>query len=171
NMQVQMACQDCRGEGKNIKEKCKNCSGTGVCEKITNLKIKIPAGINNGETIRLSGQGEAGEKGGQAGDLYLIIKVNLDKRFIREGYEIKSEATISFTQAVLGDKIEVETVDGPVKLKIPEGTESGTVFNLRGRGVIHLQGRGRGDHLVKVKIKTPKNLNRKQKKMLEELGI
>jgi molecular chaperone DnaJ len=171
NMQVQMTCSDCSGEGKSHSQKCTRCHGTGVVKETVNLKVKIPAGIEDGGVIRLTGQGEAGQKGAPSGDLYLQIKVKKDPRFEREGDNILSKVYISFTQAALGDKIEVETVDGPVKLKIPEGTESGTNFRLRGKGVYHLRGRGRGDHLVEVKIRTPKNLNRKQKELLKELGI
>jgi molecular chaperone DnaJ len=170
NMQMQVTCEDCGGEGKIFKEKCSACRGAGLVQQIVNLKIKIPAGIDNGETIRLSGQGEA-VKGGQTGDLYLKIRVNQDRRFERDGFNIKSRAEISFSQAALGDKIEVATVDGPVDLKIPEGTQSGKVFILRGRGVTHLNGRGRGDHLVEVIVKTPTGLNRKQRELLKELGI
>jgi len=170
-MQVETTCSDCGGEGKTYEKKCTKCSGNGIIQETVNLKVKIPAGIDEGESIRLAGQGEAGSKGALAGDLYLKIRVKPDKRFERDGYDIKSEAEIKFSQAVLGDKIEVETVDGPVKLKIPEGTQSGTVFRLRNRGVTKLRGRGRGDQLVKVIIKTPKGLSKKQKKMLEELGV
>ncbi|MDD5071361.1 MAG: molecular chaperone DnaJ [Patescibacteria group bacterium] len=170
-MQVETACSDCNGEGKTFSEKCKKCAGNGITRELTNLKIKIPAGIDEGESIRLTGQGEAGGKGASAGDLYLKIRIKPDERFERDGYDIKATAEIKFSQAVAGDKIEVETVDGPVKLKISEGTQSGTVFRLRDRGVTKLNGRGRGDHLVKVIIKTPTNLSRKQKKALEELGV
>lgn len=171
NMQVQMTCENCGGEGKTYERKCSKCSGTGICQELAKLKIKIPAGINDGETIRLTGQGEAGEKGALAGDLYLIIKVHSDLRFNRDGYNILSKAEINFTQAALGDKIDIMTVDGPVKLKIPEGTQSGKIFRLRSKGVPHLHGRGRGDHLVEVIVKTPAGLNRKQKRILEELNI
>jgi len=170
-MQVETTCSDCDGEGKTFSQKCSKCGGRGIVRELTNLKIRIPAGIDEGESIRLAGQGEAGARGASAGDLYLKIRVKPDKRFERDGYDIKSKAEIKFSQAALGDKIEVATVDGPVKLKIPEGTQSGTVFRLRDRGVIKLNGRGRGDHLVKVIIKTPTGLSRKQKKMLEELGV
>jgi len=170
-MQTQVSCPDCDGEGKTFSQKCSKCGGRGIVRELTNLKIRIPAGIDEGESIRLAGQGEAGARGASAGDLYLKIRVKPDKRFERDGYDIKSKAEIKFSQAALGDKIEVATVDGPVKLKIPEGTQSGTVFRLRDRGVIKLNGRGRGDHLVKVIIKTPTGLSRKQKKMLEELGV
>ncbi|MDD4271376.1 MAG: molecular chaperone DnaJ [Patescibacteria group bacterium] len=171
NMQVQMECDTCHGEGKIFKEKCSACRGAGLAQQIVNLKVKIPAGIDNNETIRLSGQGEAAAKGAPAGDLYLKIRVNSDKRFERDGFNIKSRAEISFSQAALGDKIEVATVDGLVDLKIPEGTQSGRVFILRGKGVPYLNGRGRGDHLVEVIVKTPTGLSRKQREQLKELGI
>lgn len=179
NMQVQMTCEACRGEGKIFKEKCSACRGAGLAQQIVNLKIKIPAGIDNNETIRLSGQGEAAPKGNPAGDLYLKIRVNPDRRFERDGVNIKSRAEISFSQAALGGKIEVATVDGPVDLKIPEGTQSGKIFILRGKGAPYLNSRGpfggsqnrRGDHLVEVIAKTPTSLSRKQKELLKELGL
>ena len=171
NMQVQTTCHDCKGEGKSFATKCKKCHGNGVIQDKVNLKVKIPAGINNGETIRLTEQGEAGAKGGIPGDLYIKIQVKADSRFERVGYDIKTKANINFTQAALGDKIEVETVEGKINLKIPEGTQSGTTFKLRGKGVSRLQSRGKGDHLVEVIIKTPTSLNKKQKKLLEELGL
>ena len=171
NMQVQTTCEACRGEGKNFKEKCSACRGAGLVQQIINLKVKIPAGIDNNETIRLSGQGEAATKGNSAGDLYLKIRVNPDRRFERDGFNIKSRAEISFSQAALGEKIEVITVDGPVDLKIPEGTQSGKVFILRDKGVPNLNGRGRGNHLVEVIVKTPTGLSRKQKELLKEFGL
>ncbi len=171
NMQTQMTCHDCEGEGKIFKEKCSACDGIGIINKIVNFKVKIPAGINNNETIRLSGLGEAVAKRGQAGDLYLKIKVSPDHRFERDGVNIKSCAKIGFSQAALGDKIEVATVDGSVDLKIPEGTQSGRVFILRGKGAPYLNSHGRGDHLVEVIIKTPTNLSRKQKELLKESGL
>jgi len=171
NMQVQATCEDCGGEGKIFKEKCSACRGAGLVQQIVNLKIKIPAGIDNNETIRLSGQGEAASKGAQAGDLYLKIRVNPDRRFERDGFNIKTRAEINFSQAALGDKIEVSTVDGPIELKIPDGTQSGKVFILRGKGVPYLNGRGRGNHLVEVIVKTPTGLNRKQKELLKEAGV
>jgi len=171
NMQVQTTCGDCGGEGKKYDKPCKKCAGMGISEEISNLKIKIPAGIDNGETIRLSGQGEAGAKGASAGDLYLKIRVNPDNRFERDGYDIRSKAEINFTQAALGDKIEIITVSGDIKLKIPAGTQSDTIFRLRDKGVFKLHGRGRGDHLVKIIVKTPKSLNKKQKEMFRELEV
>lgn len=169
NMQMQMVCEACDGEGKTYSQKCKKCGGTGVCQEIVSLRVKIPAGIDNGESIRLNSQGEAGQKGAPAGDLYLRIKITPDKRYERNGINIYSKVFISFTQAALGDKIEIDTVDGKLNLKIPEGTQSGTVFKLRDHGVPQLHGRGRGDHFVEVKVKTPTSLNRKQKELLKEL--
>lgn len=169
NVRVQAVCEDCQGEGERYAKACSKCGGRGAVSENVNFKVKIPAGIDNGETIRLSGQGEAGDKGAPAGDLYLRIKVNPDKRFEREGYDIKTKTEISFTQAALGDKIDVETIDGSVKLKIPAGTQSGTVFKLRGRGVARLQAGGRGDHYVKVVVITPTGLSKKQKDLLKEL--
>jgi len=179
NIQVQMTCSDCAGEGKTLKQNCADCRGSGIINEIVSLKVKIPAGIDDSETIRLSGQGEAGGKGGPAGDLYLKIKVNTDYRFERQDYNILSQVEISFTQAALGAKIDVETVDGPVVLKIPEGTQSSKVFVLRGKGIPRLRGQGyfgsaqgkRGDHLVEVKVKTPTYLTKKQKELLKDLGI
>ena len=179
NMQVQMTCETCGGEGKIFKAKCSACRGAGLAQQIVNLKIKIPAGIDNNETIRLSGQGEAAAKGAQAGDLYLKIRVNPDRRFERDGVNIKSRAEISFSQAALGGKIEVATVDGPVDLKIPEGTQSGKIFILRGKGALYLNSRGafsrvqdrRGDHLIEVIIKTPAGLSKRQKELLKESGL
>lgn len=170
-MQMEMPCSDCSGEGKTYSVKCSKCSGRGVVKETVKLKVRIPAGIDDSGVIRLTGQGEAGEKGAQAGDLYMHIRVKKDSRFERQGNDVLTKNYINFTQAALGDKIEVETVDGSVTMKIPEGTESGTVFRLRDHGIPNVQGRGKGDHLVEVKIKTPRNLNRKQKEILKELNI
>ncbi|MDA3840099.1 MAG: molecular chaperone DnaJ [Patescibacteria group bacterium] len=171
SIQTQTTCPACNGEGKEFSQKCTKCHGHGITLENIKLNIKIPAGIDNGESLRMPANGEAGEKGAPAGDLYIRVNVKEDKRFSREGIDIVSKKEISFTQAVLGDKIEVETVDGVVKLKIPEGTQSGTIFKMKGRGVNKLNGRGRGDHLVKVVILTPKNLDKKQRKILQDLNI
>ena len=170
-MQVQMPCPDCGGEGKSYAQKCGQCSGKGAYEQDTTLKVNIPAGINNGEAIKFSGYGQAGDKGGPAGDLYLKVRVKSHPEFQRDEYNIYSTKEISITQAVLGDKVEVETVHGKVKLKIPEGTQSGTVFKLKGKGVPHLSGRGHGDHLVEVKVKTPTELSKEKKEKLKQLNI
>ncbi|MDD4900728.1 MAG: molecular chaperone DnaJ [Patescibacteria group bacterium] len=171
NVQVQATCAACHGAGRIIKEKCRQCKGAGVVNEIANLKIKIPAGIDNGESVRFAGQGEAAVKGGQNGDLYIKARVAPDKRFTRNDFDILSKAEINITLAALGGKADVETVDGRVELKIPEGTQSGRVIRLKGKGVPHLRSSSRGDHLVEVIVKTPTGLNRKQKEMLREMGI
>jgi len=171
NIQVESVCPSCQGEGKTYSQKCSKCKGRGTINENVKFKIKIPAGIDNGETIRLNGYGEAGEKGAPSGDLYVKVMISPDKRFLRDGFNIYSEAEIGFTEAALGSKIDIETVEGVVKLKIPAGTQSGTTFKIRGKGVPKLRGGGKGDHFVKVKVKTPTGLNRKQKKLLEELNL
>jgi molecular chaperone DnaJ len=171
SMQVQSACPDCGGEGKIFSKKCHECSGVGVVKDEVRLKIKIPAGIDNGEAIRLSGQGEAGMKGAPAGDLYLRIKITPDKRFHREGADIRNRVEIGVTKAALGGDVEIETVHGSLTLKIPEGTQSGTVFRLKEKGLPRLHSHGQGDHFVEVTVKVPTHLSKQQKKMLEELAI
>ena len=163
-------CPDCQGEGKVAEKRCSQCHGEGRIRKLQKLKVKIPAGIDDGEVIRLSGQGEAGEKGGRAGDLYIHILVRPDPFFKRSRYDLYSEEEISISQAVLGGKKTIRTIDGLVDLKIPPGTSSGQEFRLSCKGVPHLHSRGRGDHIVKVIIKIPKHLSKKQKDLFEELN-
>lgn len=170
-MGIPSVCSDCQGEGKKIEKECSHCHGKGFVKDREEINVKIPAGIDNGQTIRLAQQGAAGLRNAPAGDLYLRIQVNPDKRFKRDGYNIRTSSEISFKQAALGDKIEIETVDGKVKLKIPEGTQGGKIFMIKGRGVPHLQGRGRGDHLVEVIVKVPSKLNRQQRKSIEVLDL
>jgi molecular chaperone DnaJ len=167
-VQQKRTCSDCDGQGQVPKEKCSACYGTGVEKKEKTVTVTIPAGVDDGMTLRLRGEGEA-IKGGQAGDLFIRIRVKQDKRFERQGHTIVSEKLISFTQAALGDKVEIETVDGKVDLKIPAGTQSHTQFKLRGKGVPQSASH-RGDHIVIVKVETPKKLSKKQKKLLEELA-
>jgi molecular chaperone DnaJ len=171
NIQTEVNCPSCGGEGKTVSQKCTACHGAGTVYDTVKFKVKIPAGVDNGGRIRLTGFGEAGEKGASAGDLYLEIRVKPSDKFQRDEYEILSQKEINFSQAAVGDKIEVETVHGPVELKIPEGTQSGTVFKLKNKGVPYSDGKTKGDHLVTVIVKTPKNLNKKQKEALKELGI
>jgi len=162
-------CPECQGEGEVPERKCKNCGGDGRVREYEKIKVKIPAGIRDGQTIRLEGLGEAGERGGEAGDLYVNVHVLPDRRFARKGDDVYSEAKISFSQAALGDKISVETLDGEVKLKIPPGTQSGEVFRLKGRGIKHLSRFGYGDHYVRIQVVTPKNLTKEQKELFEKL--
>lgn len=171
NIQTRMTCSACSGEGKTYSTKCSKCHGSGVAKEDVKIKVKIPAGINDGESIRLGGQGEAGQKGAPAGDLYLRVRVAKHKKFVRDGYDIKTEETISIKQAILGDKIDVETIYGDMVLKIPEGTQSGTVFKLKEKGVTKLHNRGIGDHFIKVLVEIPKGLSSKKAKLLEELDI
>lgn len=171
NVQTQVVCDQCGGEGKLYSQKCSHCGGRGLERDTVKLKVRIPAGIDDGESIRLSGQAEAGEKGAPAGDLYLRIKVKSHRSFVRDHYDIRTEEAISVKQAILGDKIEVETVHGPVTMKIPEGTQSGTIFKLKEKGIPKLNSRGVGDHYVKVKVIIPKSLNKKQRQTLETLDI
>lgn len=168
NMKINDVCAKCYGEGKIYEKKCIKCSGTGVVVDNVQIKVKIPAGINNNESIRLSEYGEAGEKGAPAGDLYLRMRINSDKHFQRDGYDVSNEAKINFSQAALGGKIEIETVQGLIKLKIPAGTQSGTFFKLKDKGIKKLNGYGKGDHFVKINIITPKSLTRKQKELLKK---
>lgn len=168
--QAQRICSNCHGEGKTYEKKCKSCNGAGVEYGTEKIKVKIPAGIEHGQQIRLSGKGESSPKG-VAGDLYINIKVNRSHKFQRVGDDIKSDYHISISQAILGDKVEIETVDGLVSLKIPAGTQSHTNFKLSGKGVPHLRSRGRGDHFIQVIIDIPKSLNRKQRKLIEESGL
>lgn len=162
-------CRACGGEGKKAEKLCSKCSGNGVYEAKKGLKINIPAGVRDREVLKMSGEGEAGLKGSPSGDLYINIRVKEDPQFKRDNDNIKTKESISFSQAALGDKIEVETLDGPVKLKIPEGSQTGKVFKLTGKGVPHLHRRGRGDHLVKVIVQTPQKLSKKQKELLRKL--
>jgi molecular chaperone DnaJ len=171
NMQVQAICDDCHGEGKKITKKCSDCHGVGSSEENVNIKVKIPAGISEGEVIRLTGQGGAGELGAPAGDLYLKVRIKDDARFERDEYDIRTKADIDFVQAALGDKIDVETVEGVVRLKIPAGTQTSTIFKLRGKGITKLRGSGRGDQLIEVIVKTPSSLSRKQKSLFQELNL
>ena len=162
-------CKVCHGEGKKPEKPCKECNATGVSKQSQQLKIKIPAGIDNGEVIKLMGQGEKGAYGGRAGDLYIHVRVRPDERFKRDGLNIISKEHISFSQASLGDNIQVQTIDGKVKLKIPAGTQGGQIFKLKAKGIPALRGSARGDQLVEVLVNVPKKLSKEQKKLIEEL--
>ena len=162
-------CPDCRGAGKKYEKDCTVCRGSGVVREKQAIKVRIPAGINNGNTIRVSGGGEAGERGAGSGDLYVKVRVKADPEFERQGDDILTEVNIAFADAALGTDVPVETVDGKVELKIPAGTQPGTVIKLRSRGVPHLHNDGRGDQLVTVIVEVPKKLTKKQRQLLEEL--
>lgn len=163
-------CDTCGGKGKVPEKNCAKCHGEGRVHERTGTKIKIPAGIENGQTIRVAGKGEAGPAGTPAGDLYLTIFVRPDKRFKRDGANIYSEVEISFPEAALGTTVKVETIHGEVKLKIPAGTQPGKIFRISQKGMPHLNRDGYGDHYVTVNVKTPTRLSWKQKKLLEEFN-
>ena len=167
-MQSQMPCQKCGGTGKIIHQPCQECHGSGSVRHRRTIKVSIPAGIDDGQTISLRGQGHAGRNGGPSGDLLITIMVRPHDIFRREGTAVFCEAPITFTQAVLGGELEIPTIDGKVKYSIPEGTQTGTVFRLKGKGIPVLNGRGRGDQYVTVTIETPTNLNKEQKEALRK---
>ena len=168
-------CPECQGEGKIPEKKCQKCGGDGRVREYEKIKVKIPAGIKDGQSIRLEGLGESlpagrqAAEGGEAGDLYVTVHVKPHEKFTREDDDIHSEEKISFSQAALGDKVEVETIDGEVKLKIPAGTQSGEIFRLKGKGIKHLSRFGFGDHYVRIQVVTPKSLTREQREIFEKL--
>ena len=163
-------CPKCGGKGRIIHQPCKDCRGSGMVRKKKTIQASIPAGIDNGQTISLRAQGNAGKNGGPAGDLLIVVSVRPHEIFRREGTSVLCEAPITFTQAVLGAELEIPTIDGKVKYTIPEGTQSGTTFRLKGKGIPGLNGRGRGDQYVTVYIETPRNLNREQKEALKKFS-
>lgn len=168
NIQNKRTCSHCHGAGETPKSPCTTCHGSGVDRKQQSLELTIPAGVENGAVLRVRGQGEY-VKGGAVGDLFVRVFVRADARFEREGAHLYSSVKIGFTQAALGDMIEIETVDGRAELKIPAGTQSGMQFRLRGKGV--QTPRGRGDQIVTVHVTTPRKLDRTQRKLLEELDL
>lgn len=163
-------CPECGGEGKTIEKKCRACGGDGRVRESAPVKVRIPAGVEDGMALTLEGAGEAGPKGGTSGDLYVNIHIKPHKYFTRHNSDLIYELEIAFSQSAMGAKIEVPTITGKANLTVPAGIESGKVIRMRGEGMPNLQGRGRGDQLVRVKIKTPKSLSRRQKELLEELG-
>ena len=168
--QTASTCNVCHGQGQEIKNPCRKCHGSGRFENNAKIKIDIPAGVEDGTQLRISGEGEAGIKGGPAGDLYVVIHVREHDVFIREGNDLYIEIPISFPQAALGDTIEVATLEGKTKLKIPSGTETHTTFKIKDKGLPSIHGNGKGDQKVRVIIETPKKLTKKQEELLKELG-
>lgn len=163
-------CPECQGEGKRYSKKCSKCGGDGRVKENQNITINIPSGIADGQTISISGQGEAGEKGAPAGDLYVVVHIKDHTKFSRRDNDILSTEYISFSLAALGGETQVETLGGKLVLKIPSGTQSGETFRIRGKGISDFHGRGVGNHLVKIIVRIPKKLSREQKNMIEELG-
>ncbi|MFY9573324.1 MAG: molecular chaperone DnaJ [Blastocatellia bacterium] len=167
---VSRTCSTCRGNGKVIKDVCRECRGEGRVEREKTLEIKIPAGVDNGSRLRIAGEGEAGELGAQRGDLYVIVHVKEHEVFERRDANLYCSVPISFAQAALGAEVTVPTLDGEHRLRVAEGTQSGTVFKLKGKGMPVIGGRGRGDLFVGVNVITPTDLSREQRRLLEEMA-
>lgn len=165
-MQSQQPCQRCGGKGKFVKNPCTHCHGTGKVGVKKSLEVRIPAGVDDDQSVALRGQGDAGLNGGPNGDVIVLLNVKPDPMFQRDGYDVYVNVPITFKQAVLGDEVVVPTVDGKVEYTVPEGTQSGTTFRLRGKGIPYVGGRGRGDQYVKVSVEIPKKLNKAQKEAL-----
>ncbi len=161
-------CPECHGTGKIIKDPCRDCHGTGKVRVPKTIEIDIPHGINDGQTMQLSGQGEPGERGGPSGDLLITIRIKPHELFRREEFDVYIDLPVTFVQAALGATVKVPTLDGIVEYDIPEGTQAGSVFRLRGKGVPYIRGKGRGDEYVTIEVEIPKNLTNKQKGLLRE---
>lgn len=169
-MQSTAECPNCRGKGKIIHQPCQRCKGQGLIRRNKKITVDIPAGIDDGQSINLRGQGHAGINGGGNGDLYITVNVMPHEHFQREGTSVYYEMPISFVQAALGAEVEVPTLDGRVKYNIPEGTQTGAVFRLKGKGIPYLRGSGRGDQFVTVTVTVPKNLSAEQKELLRQFA-
>ncbi|MCM3183163.1 molecular chaperone DnaJ [Priestia megaterium] len=164
------ACHHCNGTGKIIKDKCATCHGDGKVTKRRKINVKIPAGVDDGQQLRVSSQGEPGVNGGPPGDLYVVFHVRTHEFFERDGDDIYCEMPLTFAQAALGDEVEVPTLHGKVKLKIPAGTQTGTKFRLKGKGVANVRGYGQGDQHIHVRVVTPTKISEKQKQLLREFA-
>jgi molecular chaperone DnaJ len=160
------ACPSCGGRGKIVKNPCTSCKGSGLSRKKVSISVKAPAGIDDGQTFQLRGQGNSGANGGPAGDVLVTVSVRPHPLFMREGTTVHCEITVSFAQAALGCELEVPTLDGKVKYTVPEGCQPGTIFRLRGKGIPGLNGRARGDQLVHMVVDVPKSLNKRQREAL-----
>ncbi len=167
---VMRTCSTCQGKGQIIRTPCKICRGQGRVEKEKNIEIKIPAGVETGSRLRVTGEGEGGVNGGPSGDLFIVIHVRDHENFERQGENLYSVAPITFAQAALGAEINVKTLDGEEELKIPAGTQTGTIFRIKNQGMPNLGGRGKGDLFVAVSLVTPKTLTKEQRKLLEQLA-
>jgi len=163
-------CPECNGSGKFIRNKCPDCRGTGRNIDNVKLSVKVPAGIDSGQKLKLRGEGEPGSIGGPAGDLYVVIEVKAHPFFQRDGYDVFCDVPVSFTQAALGSEIDTPTLEGSVKLKIPAGTQNSKRFRLKAKGIAHVDGRGRGDQYVTVLVEVPSKLSNEQRQLLEKFA-
>jgi molecular chaperone DnaJ len=167
---IAQTCPRCEGAGQIIEKPCRKCSGAGRVERRSKIKLRIPAGVDTGARLRSSGNGESGQRGGQSGDLYVVLHVRPHDIFRRDGDDLICELPISFVQSALGSEIEVPTLEGRAKISVPPGTQSGTIFRLKGRGVKSVQGYGSGDLHVRVTVEVPTRLNAEQKEKLQEFA-
>ena len=167
-MQTQQPCSRCGGKGKLVKNPCKVCHGSGKVASKKTLEVSIPMGIDDDQSFALRGMGDAGANGGPAGDVIVMVTVRPSEVFQRDGYDVWVTVPITFSQAVLGDTVQVPSIDGKVEYTVPEGTQSGTTFRLRGKGIQYLNGRGRGDMYVKCEVEIPKKLNKTQREALKK---
>lgn len=163
-------CDRCGGEGRIVESPCPDCHGNGRVRRQRKITVNIPAGVSTGTRLRMPGEGEAGDRGAPGGDLYIVVQVKSHKIFTRKNDDLYCEVPINFVQATMGDEIEVPTLEGKVKFTIPEGTQPGTTFRLKNKGIAHLNGYGRGDEYIKVKVVIPKSLNEKQKELLMQFA-
>lgn len=169
-LSIARTCTTCRGTGSVIKDPCVSCGGGGRTRSERSLTVKVPPGVDTGSRLRLSGEGDFGERGGPPGDLYIYLSVKPHQIFMRENDDIICEVPISFTQAALGAEIDVPSLDGQVKLKVPQGTQSGKVFRLKGKGIASVRTGRRGDEQVHIKVETPTKLTKRQKELLNEFA-
>lgn len=167
---VARPCPKCEGSGVNVTDPCQTCHGESRVMREHSINVKVPAGVEDGTRIRYQGEGEAGKLGGPAGDLYVELRVKAHKFFQRDGDDLHCVVPVSFPQAALGDELEIETLEGVAVLKVPEGTQSGKSFRIKGKGVPHLNSNGKGDLIVEVRVQTPNKLTKKQKELLKELS-
>ncbi|MGZ3689234.1 MAG: molecular chaperone DnaJ, partial [Bdellovibrionota bacterium] len=167
---ISRPCTRCHGTGQIIPHPCANCSGSGQVKKRSQIAVKIPAGVDTGQRLKLTGEGEAGERGGSAGDLYVVINILAHDFFTRDEFDVICEVPITFTQAALGDEIEVPTLEGKVKIKVPSGTQSHKILRLKGKGLARLGAYGRGDQLVRIVVEVPSKLNSEQRDLLKKFA-
>ena len=168
---VARTCQPCRGSGRVVKSPCADCRGAGRLEREKQMEVRIPAGVETGSRLRVQGEGESGTSGGPSGDLYVVIHLAEHERFERQGSNLYASLPITFAQAALGSDVKIETIEGDENIKVPSGTQTGTVFRVKGKGMPVLGGRGRGDLFVSVSVVTPTTLTREQRKLLEQLAM